>query len=470
MSHIFISYSKSNIDFARYLRALLEAEGFSVWIDEARLSASTRWWKTIEENVVGCSAFVIVMSPDAVDSDWVEREILLAEREKRPIFPVLLAGEPWSRLANIQFEDMRAGLRAKLSPGFLANLRGKTGIKVVRSRSVQFSIEQGDITRIEADVAAFKYAQNFHGADAMVGSRLIEVGLAVEDFRPTNEVGDYRYLPSGGGLMARSALFVTTPKLRHLGYKQIREFTARVLAVLAEVAPGTQHLAMTMHGPGFSLDETEALLSQFAGYRDAMLAGTFPPALNRITIIEINENRIQNTQTALDNALAEADYATKLDGAWGYHLSLPTAGDEAADEPDAIESAGKNTLRPHVFVAMPPLAEMEDLFYFGIQSPVHAHGLLCERVEYTEMTDDLLDQIKGRIETAAVVVADVTEVDPAVYLQIGYAWGKGRPVLLLARQGVSALAARGTLAYTRIKDAETAVMGALDALKAGGKL
>src|SRR5215510_2534581 len=123
MAHIFVSYSKQDVEFMRYLKALLEAEGYSVWVDEARLTPSVRWWKTIEENISECSAFVIVMSPTASDSDWVEREILMAESEDRPIIPVLLAGNPWPRLANIQYEDMRAGVRAKLSQRFLGILR-----------------------------------------------------------------------------------------------------------------------------------------------------------------------------------------------------------------------------------------------------------------------------------------------------------------------------------------------------------
>jgi hypothetical protein len=49
MSHIFISYSKQNIAFARRLRHLLEAEGFAVWMDETRLVPSERWWPTIEK-------------------------------------------------------------------------------------------------------------------------------------------------------------------------------------------------------------------------------------------------------------------------------------------------------------------------------------------------------------------------------------------------------------------------------------
>ena len=74
MPHIFVSYSKQNIDFVRYLRALLENEGFALWVDEARLTPSAKWWKSIEENIDSCGAFIVIMSSDAEESDWVERE------------------------------------------------------------------------------------------------------------------------------------------------------------------------------------------------------------------------------------------------------------------------------------------------------------------------------------------------------------------------------------------------------------
>ncbi len=122
MAHIFISYSKQDIDFARHLKQLLEARGFTTWLDETRLEPSTRWWTEIEDNIEQCSAFVVVMSPHARESDWVEREILYAERLRRPIFPVLLAGESWPRLANLQYADMRAGQQDELPAMFVRAL------------------------------------------------------------------------------------------------------------------------------------------------------------------------------------------------------------------------------------------------------------------------------------------------------------------------------------------------------------
>ncbi len=123
MSHIFISYSKQNIDFARHLRSLLQAEGFAVWMDESRLVPSEKWWPTIEQNILTCTAFIIIMSPESRASIWVEREILLAEEEKKPIFPVLYADRRWSRLAEIQYEDMSADPAGGLSVRFVEGLK-----------------------------------------------------------------------------------------------------------------------------------------------------------------------------------------------------------------------------------------------------------------------------------------------------------------------------------------------------------
>jgi Tol biopolymer transport system component len=125
MSHLFISYSKQDIRFARHLRGLLQDEGFAVWMDETKIAASQRWWPTIESNIKSCAAFIVIMSSNSLESEWVEREILVAERKanRKPIFPVLLDGEVWGRLGNLQYEDMTAGTTTKLTPAFVETLK-----------------------------------------------------------------------------------------------------------------------------------------------------------------------------------------------------------------------------------------------------------------------------------------------------------------------------------------------------------
>jgi nucleoside 2-deoxyribosyltransferase len=82
---------------------------------------------------------------------------------------------------------------------------------------------------------------------------------------------------------------------------------------------------------------------------------------------------------------------------------------------------------------MPFRKEMEDVFYYGIQQPVHTAGMLCERVDKSAFTGGIMDYVKNRIETAAVVIAELTGANPNVYLEVGYAWGKGRPTILITR-------------------------------------
>ena len=41
--------------------------------------------------------------------------------------------------------------------------------------------------------------------------------------------------------------------------------------------------------------------------------------------------------------------------------------------------------------------------------------------------------MKERIDSARLLVADLSTANPNVYLEVGYAWGKGIPTVLVAR-------------------------------------
>ena len=82
---------------------------------------------------------------------------------------------------------------------------------------------------------------------------------------------------------------------------------------------------------------------------------------------------------------------------------------------------------------MPFTPEMEDVYIFGIQGPIQEAGFLCERVDQAVFTGDIVERIKSRIETAKMVIADLTGANANVYLEVGYAWGKNVDALLLCR-------------------------------------
>lgn len=120
--HVFISYSRHDQDYARQLADHIRQNGFPVWIDD-RIDYGDQWFKEIEKAIRASVAFVVVMTPDSDASEWVHREILIAKREKKPIFPLLLKGQEFGILIDIQYADVRS---AGLPPGdFYGRLRGE---------------------------------------------------------------------------------------------------------------------------------------------------------------------------------------------------------------------------------------------------------------------------------------------------------------------------------------------------------
>ena len=45
--------------------------------------------REIDKAVRGCDAFILVMSPDSMASEWVSKETLLAMDLRKPIVPVV---------------------------------------------------------------------------------------------------------------------------------------------------------------------------------------------------------------------------------------------------------------------------------------------------------------------------------------------------------------------------------------------
>ncbi len=133
MSHVFISYSRQDQAYARKLADHLLESGYDVWIDD-RIDYGDRWWKTIVEAIQGCAAFVVIMTPDAEESEWVEREVLVAQRERKPIFPLLRRGRALTLLITAPFADVTDG--SLPPPDFYDRLKPILTPRVGTGRSV----------------------------------------------------------------------------------------------------------------------------------------------------------------------------------------------------------------------------------------------------------------------------------------------------------------------------------------------
>ena len=314
-------------------------------------------------------------------------------------------------------------------------------------KSVRVEVVAGDVLSTRADVLALKYAQGFYGVDKMVAQRLPDSGLATI----TPRVGGFRLVPSGGVVTAKSILFIGVSELYDFGYREIREFSIKVLSSLAGETPATRVLTLTLHGPGYGLDERECFLSEVAGLADAIASGDYPAQLEIVKIVEQNEGRARRIRGLLEEYLpgGEIDADTQI---FRHRI-----GEERSETFRAVGyDSGQ---KPHVFVAMPFADEMSDLYHYGIQQAISSCGYLCERIDQVPSTGEVLLRIKERIKTSTLVVAELTGANPNVYLEVGYAWGCGVPTVLLVKNKEIGnlrfdIAGQRCIAYMNIQDLE----------------
>lgn len=287
---------------------------------------------------------------------------------------------------------------------------------------MHIEVIHGDATAIEGDVLALKYAQARYGLDAYVAQQLHEEGHSEDIMSP--RVGGFRILPSVSSVAATNILFVGVESLRSFGYQQIRVFARKVLSALAGQLPNTRRLIVTVHGPGYGLDENEAFESQLAGFLDALETSDTPKQLEVISFVETDRGRARRLKKTLEKILPP-----KL---LGRKERLDTTSQETKERLRSVGYASGS--KAHVLVAMPFSKAYEDTYNYGIVNAVKSAGLLCERADKSTYTGDAITWLRDRIRTASFVIADLSEASPNVYLEVGFAWGCKVPTVLLAKE------------------------------------
>lgn len=299
------------------------------------------------------------------------------------------------------------------------------------TNNIDFSLEFADVREFSADVLVLKYAQGNYGVDRIVSYDLNQVGkLDLKKISP--KIGDSVFVKNVGTTKFENILFIGVPHLDEFGYREIREFTKDALSILSEKKPNTKHIVMTIHGAGYGLDENEAIVSQFAGLFEALQSGDFPKGLERITIIENDHERLSRLRKVIDNHLKIYKVVKRNGNDWTYTIELNKLKTVESDR--IIKAAKESETKKHIFVAMPFKDDMSNTFYFGIQQPINNNNFLCERIDQDIFTGDILNKIKNKIETASAIVADLTTQNPNVYLEVGYAWGIGKPTIFIIEE------------------------------------
>jgi hypothetical protein len=78
MSHLFISYSRRDNEEVTRIAQELKDAGHTVWLDASAIQGGARWQGEIVRGIADADVFVLMLSPDAVKSENVEREVGLS--------------------------------------------------------------------------------------------------------------------------------------------------------------------------------------------------------------------------------------------------------------------------------------------------------------------------------------------------------------------------------------------------------
>ncbi|MFC1998007.1 COR domain-containing protein, partial [Chloroflexota bacterium] len=103
---VFISYDHTDDEFVQNLAKDLIQANIPIWQDRLTLEGGDIWADEIGRGIEQCKIFLVVLSPEAVASDWVKKEYTYALNNRCKVVPILCqeCNLPFA-LTNIQYVD-----------------------------------------------------------------------------------------------------------------------------------------------------------------------------------------------------------------------------------------------------------------------------------------------------------------------------------------------------------------------------
>jgi hypothetical protein len=89
---VFLSYAHKDNHYRKQVQKALEKRGLSVWVDDRGIAPGESWQEAVQEAIDKACVVVVILSPDAKESRYVNRELNYADNQKKRIFPILARG------------------------------------------------------------------------------------------------------------------------------------------------------------------------------------------------------------------------------------------------------------------------------------------------------------------------------------------------------------------------------------------
>lgn len=160
---IFISYSRHDTNVVNEIVAMLEQEGYSVWIDRDGIESGEDFKRVILKAIKESEVILFFSSEHSNASDWTAKEIGVAVKYRKHTIPIKLDDSNFNEavefdLINLDYIDyskptIRPAMREKL----LKTLRNKLGLgsmEIERVESERKAKETMEMEKLESELKA----------------------------------------------------------------------------------------------------------------------------------------------------------------------------------------------------------------------------------------------------------------------------------------------------------------------------
>src|SRR5262245_50339908 len=128
-SRVFLSYARSDAEFAFWLRGSLEAQEIEVFRDIDDTLPSEEWWERLTDLIAKADSMVLLLSPQSARSKVCADEIAYARSLNKRIFPAVVENTPWSlvpegltKLHSVFLADRDAAQLSQLVSALLTDI------------------------------------------------------------------------------------------------------------------------------------------------------------------------------------------------------------------------------------------------------------------------------------------------------------------------------------------------------------
>jgi len=295
---------------------------------------------------------------------------------------------------------------------------------------VEIGFETKNITEIHADYIILKNGvEGLVGPEEAVNNTLGGI-LSEYNHPPYTNIGSIEMLCLVRGIATRNIILVGIGMGSAIRYDTINLMCMNAIEAIFKhnLLSKSSIIATVSHGVGWGLDRKEVFKTQLFSFKDALEKFDDNNYINKIIFGEIQISHTKQLKSYIEE-LANTEGSKICKRQNKYFLELGESSELINNYSSRVGGAS------YVFIAMPFDHKFENVYDFGMRLPIENNNLLPIRIDRESFTGSILEEIKQRIIKSSFIIADITDLNPNVLFELGYAQGSEKITIIICSEG-----------------------------------